>query len=157
MRIIGVLLVVVILSSCGSNSNSTVVQSKPNYQVALDFINSYKEFCDSRDPGKDIFAWINENQLVTDNFKQLHKNLIEKAVELDPELGLGFDPIFDAQDYPDEGFEILTSDDNTGYLTVRGKDWVEFNLSMKLIKSEDRWLVDGCGVINIPETKRAER
>ena len=157
MRKIGVLLAILILTSCGSKSNSTAVQSKPNFQVALNFINSYKEFCDSKDPGKDVLVWMNKNQLVTQTFKQLHKTMIEDAIEKDPELGLGFDPIFDAQDYPDQGFEILTSDDETGYLTVRGKDWTEFNLSMKLIQSGDKWLVDGCGIVNIPETKRAGR
>ena len=157
MRKIGVLLAILILTSCGSKSNSTAVQSKPNFQVALNFINSYKEFCDSKDPKKDVLVWMNKNQLVTENFKQLHKTMIEDAIEKDPELGLGFDPIFDAQDYPDQGFEILTSDDETGYLILRGKDWTEFNLSMKLIQSGDKWLVDGCGIVNIPETKRSGR
>lgn len=63
----------------------------------------------------------------------------------------------DAQDYPDDGYEFLTADDNEGLITVRGKDWPEFNLTIKLIQSGNRWLVDGCGIINISKSERSDR
>jgi hypothetical protein len=41
-------------------------------------------------------------------------------------------------------------------LTIR-KDWTEFKLTMKVIEENGNWLVDGCGIVNIPQDKRAER
>jgi len=75
----------------------------------------------------------------------------------DPEIGLGFDPILDAQDYPDKGFEIVHSDSTNEFVTVRGIDWPEFLLVLRLANHENKWLVDGSGVINIPENRRADR
>jgi hypothetical protein len=40
---------------------------------------------------------------------------------------------------------------------VRGKDWKEFILVLKVVSQNDKWLVDGAGIINIPTDKRAER
>lgn len=71
-------------------------------------------------------------------------------------MGLDFDPIFDAQDFPDEGFIIL-SHDSSGYVTLQGKDWPEFTVVAKVAWENNTWLVDGTGVINIPEEKRTKR
>lgn len=75
----------------------------------------------------------------------------------DPEIGLDADPIFDAQDYPDKGFELETFDSKTNYLVVKGKNWTDFKLRIKMVLENDRWLVDGCGIINIPHDKRIAR
>ena len=72
-------------------------------------------------------------------------------------MGLDFDPIFDAQDFPDKGFELVSSDKNSGYITVKGKDWPEFVLVIRIVYLDNKWLVDGSGIINIPESKRAKR
>jgi hypothetical protein len=85
------------------------------------------------------------------------KKIIEDAYEKEPEVGLDFDPILDAQDYPDKGFELESLDEKTNYLTVRGKDWADFKLTIKIIEENGNWLVDGCGIINIPTDKRAKR
>lgn len=70
-------------------------------------------------------------------------------------MGLGFDPIFDAQDYPDKGFKIDKQDST--YVIVKGINWPDFRLSLRLTFEDRQWLVDGAGVINIPTNKRAKR
>src|SRR5437764_4590505 len=101
--------------------------------------------------------WVERNPLLTNNFKTFYRNLLDAAQKEDPEVGLDFDPIFDAQDFPDKGFEIVNCDNETGYVTVRGKDWADFVLVLKVIQQDNKWLVDGSGVINIPVNKRAKR
>lgn len=100
---------------------------------------------------------MNANTLVTIGFKTEFKKIIDDALKQDPELGLDADPIFDAQDYPDKGFELDTFDEKTNYITLKGKDWSEFKLTLKMLEQNGNWLVDGCGIINIPANKRAKR
>jgi hypothetical protein len=42
-------------------------------------------------------------------------------------------------------------------VTVVGNDWKEFELVLKVERENNKWLVDGAGVINIPDDKRAKR
>ncbi len=129
----------------------------PDFSVALKFINDYSEYCDKL-MNKEIVDsnWVYNNNLLTESFKKRHKFVIDSAFIEDPEMGLEADPIFDAQDYPDKGFEIMTTDKN-GFVTVRGKDWKEFIVVLKVVSQNDKWLIDGAGIINIPTDKRAER
>ncbi|HEV8504587.1 MAG TPA: hypothetical protein VGQ53_04275, partial [Chitinophagaceae bacterium] len=101
--------------------------------------------------------WIKQNSLLTDNFKNRYKTLSDSAQKKDPELGLGSDPIFDAQDFPEKGFSLLKIDTLKRYVTVAGNDWKEFELVLKVAQENNKWLVDGAGVINIPGDKRAKR
>jgi len=152
-RIITSLLFSILL--IGLNSEIKAQNEKnPDFNVAIDFINSYADTC-NKSIGKkfDRDYWIENNSMISVNFKKSYKNLIEDALKVDPELGLGFDPIFDAQDYPNS-FSIYDFDKSTGFLTVYGNDWKGFKIIMKIIYENDKWLVDGSGVINIPEDKR---
>nr|MBP6315517.1 hypothetical protein [Chitinophagaceae bacterium] len=79
---------------------------------------------------------------------------VENAYKQDPELGLGFDPIFDAQDYPEKGFELVSFDEKTNFIVVKGKDWADFKLTLKMVEENEQWLVEGCGIINIPKDKQ---
>jgi len=72
------------------------------------------------------------------------------AGKVDPELGLDEDPIFDAQNYPDKGFELAAFDSKTNYVVVKGKNWPDFKLTLKMVAENNTWLVDGCGLIKIP-------
>jgi len=132
-------------------------QEIPDFNVALSFINDYTKFCAKPGQLSKTGDWIRNNLLLTDNFKNRYKNLLDSAQKKDPELGLGFDPIFDAQDFPEKGFSILKADTLSGYVTVVGNDWKEFELVLKLGQENDKWLVDGAGVINIADAKRAKR
>ena len=82
---------------------------------------------------------------------------MDSAQKKDPELGLGSDPIFDDQDFPEKGFSIVKVDTPSAYVTVAGNDWKDFELVLKVEQENNKWLVDGAGVINIPDDKRAKR
>ena len=125
--------------------------------IALKFINDYTEISNEimlTDNKISIDDWIEKYPSLTDNFKSTYKDLVKNAEKEDPELGLDSDPIFDAQDYPEKGFEISKIDNKNGYITFKGRDWSSFlvNIKMKLINK--KWLVDGAGTINISQNKR---
>lgn len=140
-------------SSHPVESNESVIL--PNQDIALQFINAYTEWITQKPDSVDV--WIIRSPLVTDQFKSAYKNLMDSALQAAPEIGLGFDPILDAQDYPDKGFEMIHRDSTSEFVTVRGIDWPEFLLVLKLANHENKWLVDGSGVINIPDNRRADR
>ena len=152
------------LLCCNSENNTTPETSAPSeeqvtpdFNVALTFINNYTIFCTKRDRQRTDTEWIKQNPLLTDSFKNRYKSLLDSAQKKDPELGLDSDPIFDAQDFPEKGFSILKIDTLGRYVTVAGNDWKEFELVLKVGQQNDKWLVDGAGLINIPENKRAKR
>jgi hypothetical protein len=125
----------------------------PGISVALTFINDYVKHCDNKGSESKTTEWIEGNKLVTKEFKKAYRDLIDEGKKKEPELGLGFDPIFNAQDYPEKGFEFLKSD-NGEYVTVRGKDWPTFTTVIRIRLTGDRWMVDGAGIINMPQHKQ---
>jgi hypothetical protein len=130
----------------------------PDTSVALAFINSYVQYVLSESkPKPSTTTWIQNNTLLTASFKQQYQSIVKEATKNDPEIGLDADPILDAQDLPQEGFVMKRLDPATGYLTVRGKDWTDFELTLKLVQQNGQWLVDGSGYINIPANKQAKR
>jgi hypothetical protein len=132
-------------------------QATPDFNVALSFINDYTKFCTKNNQRSAETEWLKQNSLLTDNFKNRYKDLLDSAQKKDPELGLDSDPIFDAQDFPEKGFSILRIDTLNQYVTVVGNDWKEFELVLKVEQENNKWLVDGAVVINIPGDKRAKR
>lgn len=138
-----------------ANEKTDSVQN--NAQVALDFLNSYISYQNKIPKAIGRCAWVNKSTIVTDNFKTELKNLIDKAEKENPGYGLGFDPIFDAQDYPDEGVELFEYNHETGYLIVRGINWKSYKVTMKIVSQNNKTVVDGCGVINIPKEKQTNK
>lgn len=158
----------IILVSCSNDENAsraydgntqnTTVYGKENIAVnALKFINGYVEHLSEMNEAANVTDWVASNSLATKAFKEELKNVVDEAYRKDPELGLGADPILDAQDHPEKGFELELFDEGTNYLTVKGIDWPEFKLTMKIEEENGKWLVDGCGIVNIPNDKRAKR
>jgi len=155
-------------ASCGQATDSKATTDKsiaPSakvgqeklIEIALTFINSYVENCNKMKESIGVIEWVNSNKLTTQSFKTELKRLMDEAYKLEPEIGLDADPIFDAQDYPDKGFEFDSLDDKTNYIVVKGKNWPNFKLTIKIIYGNSNWLVDGCGIINIPNDKRIAR
>ena len=136
---------------------SATISQNTRHVNALKFINGYVENCNKMKQSVGIIDWVNSNGLSTNGFRTELKRIIDDAYKAEPEVGLDFDPILDAQDFPDKGFEFESVDETTNYLTVRGKDWPDFKLTIKIIEENEKWLVDGCGIINIPTDKRAKR
>ncbi|MBL8026881.1 MAG: hypothetical protein JNL74_10750 [Fibrobacteres bacterium] len=122
---------------------------------ALKFMNDYAAFCDNDSNSLTDNEWVEKNSMLTKTFKQTHKKIIYDSER--SEEGLGVDPIFDAQDYPDSGFVFHKIDDSGQYITLKGKDWPEFQVVVKVIMISKRWLVDGAGIVNIEPAKRAAR
>ncbi len=161
-------LTILVSASCGHSDNGDKPSDAKNSQEqdiktdtriknAMTFINGYVENANKMKESTDTDVWVNSNMLSTKNFKKELKILVKEALEENPQSGLEADPVFDAQDYPDKGFEPESFDEKTGYLTVRGIGRPDFRLTMKIINDKGIWLVDGCGIINIPENRRAAR
>ena len=149
-----------------SHAASFDVECKAQAKVAIDFINDYKRYSDApnedgKKPTPDI--WVQKNTKVTDGFKRAHKKFVGNAYRegASEDEALDADPIFDAQDYPDHGFKVLRCDAATNYVTLKGidrnADAGSFEVAVKTIKTQQGWLVDGAGVINIPRDKQARR
>ncbi len=145
------LLIIATLFSCETSDKTTEnSQNKTEMdpQVALDVMNDYVA---NANAGKDAEKWVKNQQLLTDDFKKDYRKMMEDAWKDDPEMGLGFDPIFNAQDYPEKGFEIKSVDSETGLVTLQGVYWPEFIVATKLSQVNGVWLVDGAGVIRMPK------
>lgn len=126
-----------------------------NTDAALQFINDYVDFCNLQFQKKNAVSaeeWIDKNDLVTPHFKTSYLSLLKSAEN----EYLDADPILDAQDYPEQGFELSEIKDD-GFLIVQGKAWKEFQVVMKLVQVDNKWLVDACGIINIPSDQRLEK
>ena len=124
-----------------------------NYQAALDFINSYIKSIDQ----VEILEFARNSSLATEKLKAELERIVILAWEENPRIGLLADPLFDAQDYPPKGFELHKFNSQTGYVIVKGIDWEDFKVAMRVLSENGHILVDGCGAVNIPENKRAER
>jgi hypothetical protein len=149
------ILIQILLLVCSCQSQRTEAPKKDNSETAIKFMNDYIAFCDLRTTDKDVLKWIDSNPLLTNNFKKAHRNLIEKAYKDEPEVGLDFDPIFDAQDYP--GSFVVKNIEEDGYIILKGKDWEDFIVTVKIVYEGSQWLIDGAGIINIPQEKQARR
>ena len=150
------LILLFLMTSCKESSNSKMenVKSLPNkdYGVALKFINDYnKEFLN---PHSEALEWLSKNKTITQNLVERYKQMLDSAEIADPELGLEFDPIINGQDSDEQGFKIKKIDSILGYVTVSGKSASNFEIVLKVIEKNGVTLVDGSGVINIPNSKR---
>lgn len=148
------LILLFLITSCRQSSDSKIghIKSLPNrnYQVALKFINDYnKEFLN---PHSESLEWLSKNKTVSTSLLKRYKQMLDSAEIADPELGLDFDPIVNAQDSDEKGFEIKKIDSVLGFVTVRGKSAPNFEIVLKVIEKNGTTLVDGSGVINIPKS-----
>ena len=167
MKQILIILLSLILFSCQSSTPQLDEKETSNTEteikeisidsVAISFINDYINYLDylfeHKNANVDSIDWLQNQPLATKAFKQDLNNLIDQAEKKDPEYGLGIDPILNAQDYP-SSFTVESVDSIGNYVTVVGSDWKDFKLTLKLIKQDNTWLVDGCGAVRIPDDKR---
>lgn len=136
--------------ACGTptnNSDNSVDEKGMDPQIVLDVMNDYVENCNTR---KDSDKWVENQKFLTEDFKKEYKKMMKEAWEEDPEIGLGFDPILNAQDFPEKGFEIKSVDSKKGLVTLQGIDWLDFVLTTQITEVNGKWLLDGAGVIRIP-------
>lgn len=143
--------------SCNNSKEEKNNELKYDVIVGLIFTNSYIKINNDIVNQDNITQWINNSPYASEDFKAEYNRLLKEAYKNDPEMGLGFDSVLDAQDYPEEGLELESSDSKTGYMVFRGKSQKDFKLTVKMIMQNGKWLVDGCGIINIPVDKRQPR
>lgn len=156
---------IALLLSCNSQStetnnslkNTTGSQDSVACEHALRFANEYISNARNATKQQHDSAWLFANPALSEKFKNEYRKLVDSANKADPELGLGFDPILDAQDYPDKGFDLKDCQPETGYITLQGKEWKDFHLVVKVIKQENTWKIDGAGIINIPPDKQIKK
>lgn len=160
LKYILVYVIALVSISCGTKTNDKAPQPDssqlPDASVAVKFINDYVSFISKSGFEEGAVTWVRGKERVTEDFKNALRKLIEEAYREDPEMGLDFDPILNAQDYPEGAFVLSTSDPD-GYVTVQGKDQPEFKVVVKLKLIGNKWMVDGAGAINIPEEKQPNR
>ena len=126
-------------------------------ETALKFINLYIADCNKLKESVGYMNYVKSSKLTSNSFKTELQKIVEEAEKEDPEMGLDFDPIVDGQDYPEEGFEWKHFNSKTNYVVVKGKKWTDFEVTMKLVLDNKKWLVDGCGVVNIPKNYQSKR
>lgn len=119
--------------------------------AALNFINDYVHNCNKMKNQIGIIEWVNTNQYSSKNLKKELTKIIEEAYKIESDYGLGFDPIFNAQEYPDEGFKLVSFDTISGIVNVEDKISDSFKTEIRLIKEKDNWRVNGIGIINMPQ------
>ena len=137
---------------CQSKSKKEIAKTPPE-AIGLKFINDHIN--NIGDLG--MVEWVESHPATTEKFKNKLKKLFDDAEKEAPGYGLGFDPILDAQDYPNDGFNLQSIDTVSGYMRVVGKDWESFVVTIKLIKEKGLWMIDGCGMVNIPIEQQASR
>lgn len=101
--------------------------------------------------------WVEAHPDASEDFKKALEDLLDEAEKEAPGFGLGFDPILDAQDFPDDGFVLYQVHEAGGYVTVEGKTWDDFRVRIKLIWDQGKWWVDGAGIVNIPDSEQIPR
>lgn len=91
-----------------------------------------------------LIRWVSSHPQVSDEFKKVFKKTLQDARHADPELGLGYDPIINAQDYPDKGFraaDIKVNGDNAT-VTMEGIGWSGFRVTVGLVLRKTKWLIN---------------
>jgi len=119
--------------------------------AAAAFMNDYLRHLLAVESGKSPRSserWVLDSKAVSRRFKNTYKAFIK-----DPDQG--FDPLLDAQDFPNKGW-IPAGCDAPGFVTLRTKpgDHLLLPVVVKILKNGNGWLIDGAGIINIPESKR---
>lgn len=130
-----------------SFSENNIQENYIDIEVASKFLNQYA----NRDFSIDMEKWVKDSEMTTENFQKALRKLMEEAWQENPELGLGFDPIINGQDTPDDGYDLENYDPLTGYAIVSPNGWEETKIPVKLVNVNGKTLVDGCGIVNIPE------
>jgi hypothetical protein len=140
-----------LLASCSSdNTNKTaavdsVIPTTDDKTLmsenALHFINDYVNNCNQMNKAVGVQEWVNTSDLASDSLRAIVKKAVEEA---DAETGLEYDPIFNAQDYPEEGFDLEAADEANSVVYVKGKNNTKYVLKMQMIRENGVWKVGKC-------------
>jgi hypothetical protein len=154
MKLLGISLLLSLVLSPSVHADCSAASK----EAALSFMNTYVKYISADDADAD--QWVAESQTLSTAFKTAYKKLVDDARKEDPELGLDFDPIVDGQDFVEHFDQVKQCNESSGVLIISGK-WPDsketMEVAVKPSKENDQWLIDGAGVINIPEAEQAQR
>ncbi|NSL53398.1 hypothetical protein [Uliginosibacterium aquaticum] len=127
--------------------------------LALRFMQGYLAYNDAVFLGSSsqpVEAWLDANPLASPGLRKAYRAKQAEGLQRDPELGWGFDLLLDAQDYPEQGFELRRCP-APGYVELQGRGWPEFSVTVKTVRLGKALRIDGAGVLNIPPARRARQ
>lgn len=126
------------------------LSSDRNQQYLVGFINGYITQLKKQSPSA-MRIWILSNPNITEAFKVAYKKLIETNPAPD------YDFVLDAQDVPEQSLEINSfhEEDRNFWLAPKNSTTPVLMAHLKLVGG--KWLVDGCGAVNIPKEKRVQK
>jgi len=136
-----------------ASSGSASPQEDVKRVVESFYAQYYKECLDKPgkgDPDKALIRWVTTNSYVSDGFKKAFRKTVLDARKKDPELGLGSDPILNAQDWPSKGYRAKEIQVAAGKASVvmEGIDAPDFKVSVELVNVDNKWRINGIGDIN---------
>lgn len=135
-------------SLASKGSVDSMLQMKQNY--ALDFVNNYlNRIVGDGEYHQDLMEWLANDNSTSIRFRNELDSLITKAEEDDPEIGLGYDPIIEGQDYA-AAYELDYYDADKDFFLLRGiVPENAYTVKIRIVDREGRLWVDGCGEINM--------
>src|SRR5262245_60982431 len=121
----------------------------------------YRRFSvpDHTDIDRAIVDWVKGRPYFTSGFASALDSTLRRARKADPEIGLGADPIWDAQDYPEGGYRArrVTVHADSAVVELEGAwapgKWTAGGPKVRLVRRDGRWLIDSIGQI-APATAR---
>lgn len=122
-----------------------------NQQYLLQFVNGYLRQLNRNKGLEADRSWVLSNTNVTDSFKYQYRQLLVRTPQLEA------DPILDAQDYPDGQLTIHSYSEEDHYFWLKAQGADDPVLVARLKLEQGKWLVDGCGTVNVPAEKRLHR
>ena len=152
-----ILMLVVFIStlntiSYGATKKKVASNSNTPQKVAENFVNGYA----IRSENKNKDNWVLENQNITEDFRDIYRELVEYSNNADwsegiPEdyLGVPMDAewILTGQDSDTNGgYKAIYYDEDTGYVLLRSRD--VHNTYVKIVNIDGNWYVDGAGYVN---------
>ncbi|MGC3981892.1 MAG: hypothetical protein QM808_11570 [Steroidobacteraceae bacterium] len=128
--------------------------------VAVKFMNQYLAYTQSvmaKRSQQSAQSWLKSNILVSPDFLEAYKAKELEGLKLDAELGWDADMIFDAQDFPDKGFQFFRCSKTAGFVQLQGTDWPDFKVTVRVATTPQGINVVGAGMVNISKSERSVR
>ncbi len=129
-------------------------------QAAVGFMNRYLAYLEDvfeRRSEQSVADWLAADGQIAPEFVEAYRQLEAEGYAHDPEMGWGVDLLLDAQDHPDQGFALAACSEEPGVVLLRGVDWPQFEVAVRVASSAQGSQVLGAGLVNVPEHARASR
>ena len=129
-------------------SSLSFTDCKNMERTAITFINGYVAFIEGNSNEFPPYSWVQENALLSHELKSAYKATIEAGYLEDPELGIGYDPILNAQDIPsNKGYMAISCNPEKHTVELQGKESKAFRNTVELTYVGGRWLIISIGSI----------